>query len=80
MVFAVQCLGTLQQPRKELVEPYYRVARELDMHEVEDCMALHSRADGLFLHDAGGYGSNPAPSPNCWVLQPLSPGTIIRTR
>ena len=28
----------------------------------------------------GGCGSNPAPSPSCRVLQPLSPGTIIRAR
>ncbi len=33
---------------KELVGSYRRVAGELDMREVEDCMALYSRADSLF--------------------------------
>ncbi|QWT17528.1 hypothetical protein KPC83_06750 [Collinsella sp. zg1085] len=33
---------------KELVGSYRRVAGDLDMREVEDCMALYARADGLF--------------------------------
>jgi hypothetical protein len=33
---------------KELIGSYRRVAHELDMREVEDCMALYRRADSLF--------------------------------
>ena len=33
---------------KELVSAYRRIAYDLDMREVEDCMALYKRADGLF--------------------------------
>lgn len=33
---------------KELIGSYRRIAGELDMREVEDCMALYARADGLF--------------------------------
>lgn len=33
---------------KELISSYRRVVDDLDMREVEDCMTLYSRADGLF--------------------------------
>jgi predicted transcriptional regulator of viral defense system len=33
---------------KELVAAYRKIADDLDMREVEDCMALYKRADGLF--------------------------------
>ena len=33
---------------KELISSYRRIAEELDMREIEDCMALYSGADGLF--------------------------------
>lgn len=33
---------------KELIGSYRKVAGDLDMREVEDCMALYSRSEGLF--------------------------------
>ena len=33
---------------KELIGSYRKIADELDMREVEDCMALYMRADSLF--------------------------------
>lgn len=33
---------------KELIGSYRKIAEDLDMREVEDCMALYKRADGLF--------------------------------
>ena len=33
---------------KELIASYRKIADGLDMHEVEDCMALYKRADSLF--------------------------------
>ena len=33
---------------KELIGSYRKIANELDMHEVEDCMSQYKRADTLF--------------------------------
>ena len=33
---------------KELIASYRKIADDLDMREVEDCMALYKRADSLF--------------------------------
>ena len=33
---------------KELIASYRKVAADLDMREVEDCLALYKRADSLF--------------------------------
>ena len=33
---------------RELIGSYRRIADELDMREVEDCLALYRRSDSLF--------------------------------
>ena len=49
MVELLRSAGTLPLDYyKELIGSYRRIADDLDMREIEDCMALYARADGLF--------------------------------
>lgn len=49
LVELLRCSGAIPLDyHKELIGSYRKIVNELDMREVEDCMALYKRADGLF--------------------------------
>ena len=49
LVELLRCAGSMPLDYyKELIASYRKIVDELDMREVEDCMALYKRADGLF--------------------------------
>lgn len=49
LVELLRCAGSMPLDYyKELIGSYRKIADELDMREVEDCMALYKRADALF--------------------------------
>lgn len=49
LVELLRCVGKLPfDYYKELIGSYRRIVYDLGMYEVEDCMALYKRADGLF--------------------------------
>ena len=49
LVELLRCSGAIPLDYyKELIGSYRKIVNELDMREVEDCMALYKRADGLF--------------------------------
>ncbi len=49
LVELLRCAGSMPLDYyKELIVSYRKIVGDLDMREVEDCMALYRRADSLF--------------------------------
>lgn len=49
LVELLRCAGSMPLDYyKELIASYRKIADNLDMREVEDCIALYKRSDGLF--------------------------------